>query len=67
MIEWIKDVLGINKYVVSYLIPNQLKSDPDWVLSGTGRFVGSKRVQELTAQQMNECYGEGTHWVERAP
>lgn len=62
MWNWLKDVLGINRYVVAwnFTFPNGHK-----YVSRDAR-TNTKRGAQYVARGMNRDYGAGSHWVERA-
>lgn len=62
MLGWLRDVLGINKYVLVWKVPFKT-----WTMEGRDDdHKTSKRFAERMAAGMNRDYGAGTHWIERA-
>lgn len=66
MIEWLKDVLGVNKYIVAWRFEgsegywHEGNSRGYWSLSSM-----SKRDAFWLARNMSGHYGGGTHWIEK--
>lgn len=66
MIDWLKDIFGINKWVVCYSVPYP---EMDWTLEGRSSMPCSRAVAKAVAHKMNNHYvkrGINTHWIERA-
>lgn len=64
MVEWLKDWLGINRYILEWKI--QWPSG-DWYLGDTSdhKYIGhfTRRSANRLAREMNHAYGKDTHWV----
>lgn len=60
--KWIKDMLGINRYAISY---NYHWGDiySEGTYTGIGGRGMSKFVAQRVTKDVNEIYGPGTHWV----
>lgn len=61
--RWLKDFLGINRYAIEWRRP----SVGGYFFTGRSDTEGcatmSKRVAIVVASEMNQIYGNGTHWV----
>ena len=64
MVEWLKDVFGVNKYAIVWDFMHcgsHLKGRHD------GQMLGgmTKRFARRMANHMNRSYGTDGHWIEK--
>ncbi|MBZ9888147.1 hypothetical protein LB559_09365 [Mesorhizobium sp. BR1-1-3] len=61
MTDWLKDLLGINRYVLAW----DFIAGRGTHLKGRDSRSDTKFYAQRLASGMNKIYGAGTHWIER--